>query len=232
MLDNKTILITGAAGGLGSALARASLAAGANVILLDINQSVLEHIHDEAQAQHRDAVSLLPLDLSKAGPEDYQEIVMQIRRQHDVLDALVHCAVSFDALRLLEQIEPLEWQQQMQINLTAPWLLSNACMPLLRAAEAGMLIFMLEDMEKSAAAFRGAYGIAKHATRAMVSMYKQVNTDLTILGVNPGPMRSELRQKFYYAENPADQPEPQTKARQLIKILAGKSKAKGPFISL
>ena len=223
MFRDKTILITGAAGGLGRALAQTLLESGGNVVLLDKDLTSLERVYDEAADSTSGIPVLLPVDLSRAGPDDYSEISGQINAQFGQLDALVHTAVAFDSLRLLEQVEPNDWFEQIQVNLTAPWMLTNACLPQLRKADNGTVLFLLEQMEKVDGAFRGAYGISKHALRAMVKMYGQENADITVLGINPGPMRTTLRQKFYYAENPEDQPVPEVAAQKIADILAGET---------
>jgi NAD(P)-dependent dehydrogenase (short-subunit alcohol dehydrogenase family) len=220
VLSGKTILITGAAGGLGSALTFGCLKENASVILLDKNERELEKIHATAVDKGWNKISLVPLDLARAGPEEFRNVVTEIDRQFGGLDTLVHCAVQFDSLGLLEQIEPDQWLENLQVNLNAPWLLSTVCLPLLRRSRSGCLVFMLDDLEEAGKAFRGAYGASKHALNAIAGMFSQECRDIRVLGINPGPMRSAFRQNTHYAERPADQPDPEEKAKTIIGIMS------------
>ena len=57
----------------------------------------------------------------------------EIRRFTDKfrLDGIVHAAAHFDSLQPFEQQAPDEWNRNLQVNVTAPFLLTRACMPLL-----------------------------------------------------------------------------------------------------
>ena len=73
-MSGRTILITGAAGGLGSAIARQAAKLGAELVLLDNNQSRLNQLHDELEAEHNKQPGLYPLDLRGANTDDYTQL--------------------------------------------------------------------------------------------------------------------------------------------------------------
>lgn len=220
-LESKTILITGAAGGLGSALAEACASNGANLILLDKNHRKLGKLSDTITESGSSPPGLYPLDLATAGIDEFNMLVDVIRTEYGGLDALVHCALEFEGLQPLDQVEPHYWLKSMQVNLNAPWLLSCACLPLLKKSVNGHLIFLLDDTEKVSDAYWGAYGTAKIALVGLVRQFDASlsNTGVSVRGIYPGPMRTAFRAMAYHAENPMEQPDPAIAAGKIVEVL-------------
>src|SRR5690554_1775791 len=92
-LTNRTILITGAAGGLGAAPAAHCAKLGANLVLLDVNRRKLSAVSDRITSEGLPAPGLYPMDLSAVGVEDLQTMVEVIESEFGGLDAVVHCAL-------------------------------------------------------------------------------------------------------------------------------------------
>lgn len=222
-LSHKTILITGAAGGLGAALAEQCAIMGADLVLLDKNRRGLGKLSDKITARGLTPPGLYPLDLAGAGVEEFSNLVDTLQSEFGGLDCLVHCALDFDSLQPFEQIGPQDWLQSMQVNVNAPWLMSCACVPQLKASENGRLFFLLDDLEVVTDAYWGAYGTGKAALTGMVKQFNAAldNTTVTVRGIIPGPMRTSFRAKVYHAENPLDQPEPEIVAEKIARMLSG-----------
>lgn len=222
-LSGKTILITGAAGGLGSAIAMQCADLGADLILLDKNRHGLGELSDKIADRKLQSPGLYPLNLAAAGVDDFGELVRTVETEFDGLDALIHCAVDFDSLQPLDQIQPQDWLQSIQVNVNAPWLLSCALLPLLKKSENGRLFFLLDDLEIVTDAYWGAYGTGKAALAGMVRQFHTSlnNTPISVRGIIPGPMRTGFRAKVYHAENPMEQPEPAIVASKIVTLLIG-----------
>jgi NAD(P)-dependent dehydrogenase (short-subunit alcohol dehydrogenase family) len=220
-LSGKTILITGAAGGLGTALAKQCAVAEAKLILLDKNRQGLAVLSDAIVDQGLNPPGLYPMDLAGAGIDDFNELAETIESEFGGLHAVVHCALDFDSLQPLDQVEPRKWLLSMQVNVNAPWLLSCALLPLLRQSKTGRLFFLLDDLETVTGAYWGAYGIAKAALTGLVKQFDATLSDTSIFvrGILPGAMRSGFRAKVYHAENPADQPDPAIAAVKITRML-------------
>lgn len=233
-MNGKTVIVTGAAGGLGSALALVSAREGFNTVMLDNDQRGLEQAYDRITEAGLPDPALHPLDLSTAGPELFDQLLDHVKAEFGGLDALIHCAARFKGLTPLEQVSPPDWLMQIQVNLNAAWLLSAQSLPLLRNSGAGRLYFLLEDLSKVEGAFWGAYGVSKHALRALVSQFAAecLSSPIQVLGINPGPMRSALRSRAYHAENPALQADPESAAEQIVQYLKGKKDPLGNFVDL
>jgi NAD(P)-dependent dehydrogenase (short-subunit alcohol dehydrogenase family) len=220
-LSGKTILITGAAGGLGAALALQCAKAGAELVLLDKDRRGLNQLSDKITDQNLASPGLYPMDLAGAGLDDLNELVEKVRSEFGGLCALIHCALDFDGLQPLEQVAPQDWLQSMQVNVNAPWLLSCALLPLLKQSKNGRLFFMLDDLEMVTGAYWGAYGTGKAALTGLVRQFDETlsNTEVSVRGINPGAMRTGFRAKVYHAENPMEQPDPAIAARKIVAML-------------
>jgi NAD(P)-dependent dehydrogenase (short-subunit alcohol dehydrogenase family) len=231
-LSGKTILITGAVGGLGSALALQCAGEGADLVLLDKNRRGLTVLSDRLTEQGLNPPGLYPLDLAGAGVDDFNQLAETIASEFGGLHALIHCALDFEGLQPLDQIEPQSWLQSIQVNVNAPWLLSCTLLPLLKKAEDGRLFFMLDDLEVVTGAYWGAYGTGKAALAGLVKQFHAglSNTGIKVKGINPGSMRTGFRAMVYHAENPMEQPEPAIVAGKIAGILTGELANQHPMI--
>lgn len=201
-LDQRVILVSGAHGGLGSAAAAACARAGATVVLLGRKLPKLNRVYD-AVAQAGAEPLLYPLDLEGASPDDYAELADRLRSELGHLDGVLHCAVEFKGLTPLEHTDPAAFARVMHVNLTAPWWLSQACLPLLRQAQDAALVFALDDLERVGQPYWGAYGIAQHGLAAMVGMLhaELTSSSVRVSALQPGPMRTGLRSRAYADDN-------------------------------
>lgn len=201
-LDQRVVLVSGAHGGLGSAAAVACARAGATVVLLGRKLPKLNRVYD-AVAQAGAEPLLYPLDLEGASPDDYAELADRLRAELGHLDGVLHCAVEFKGLTPLEHTDPAAFARVMHVNLTAPWWLSQACLPLLRQAQDAALVFALDDLERVGQPYWGAYGIAQHGLAAMVGMLhaELASSSIRVSALQPGPMRTGLRSRAYADDN-------------------------------
>jgi len=201
-LDQRVVLVSGAHGGLGSAAAVACARAGATVVLLGRKLPKLNRVYD-AVAQAGAEPLLYPLDLEGASPDDYAELADRLHAELGHLDGVLHCAVEFKGLTPLEHTDPAAFARVMHVNLTAPWWLSQACLPLLRQAQDAALVFALDDLERVGQPYWGAYGIAQHGLAAMVGMLhaELASSSVRVSALQPGPMRTGLRSRAYADDN-------------------------------
>jgi NAD(P)-dependent dehydrogenase (short-subunit alcohol dehydrogenase family) len=215
-------------------LSRACAETGWNVVMLDSDRRGLEKAYDDIVDDDLPEPALYPLDLAGAGPPEFETLLDTVSEEFGGLDALVHCAARFEGLTPLEQTPPNEWLLTVQVNLNAAWLLSVQCLPLLRESQAARLYFLLEDLAAVEGPFWGAYGVCKHALRALVSQLAAEcrSTPIQVLGINPGPLRSALRSRVYHLENPGLQPDPLPLARRILDYLDGRLEPAGSFVDL
>ncbi len=172
-LKDRVVLIVGASGGLGRASALAAARAGASLVLLGRKTRPLEKLYDEIAASGVAQPSIYPLNLEGATPRDYAELAAAIEREFGRLDGIVNAAASFAGLQPATEIAAQAWMLSLHVNLTAPFLLVQACLPLLGKSDDASVVFVLDDPALMRKAFWGAYGVAKHALGGLVSILHQ-----------------------------------------------------------
>lgn len=128
-LQNKTVLLTGAAGGIGQAIARQLAADGARMILVGRNEAVLESLRlglaNRCEGEH---LSLAADITESAGRQCLYEYCKSLP---DGIDVLINNA-GLSEFGLLERSDETRLQQLMMTNLTAPMLLTAILLPLLK----------------------------------------------------------------------------------------------------
>lgn len=220
-LRDRVILVSGAQGGLGSVAAQACARAGATVVLLGRRPPKLNRVYDACARQGPEPL-LYPLDLEGAAPDDYAEMADRLYRELGRLDGVLHCAAEFRGLTPLEHTDPANFARAVHVNLTAPWWLSQACLPLLKQAADAALVFALDDMSRVGQAYWGGYGLAQHGLAAMVGMLdaELAGSSVRVSALQPGPMRTGLRAKAYAEDEDPQARDPADYAEACVTLLS------------
>jgi NAD(P)-dependent dehydrogenase (short-subunit alcohol dehydrogenase family) len=221
-LRDRVVLVTGATGGLGRASALAATRAGASVVLLGRKVRPLEKVYDELVALGGAQPAIYPLDLSGATPNDYAQLTETLERECGRLDGIVHAAAHFSGLRPAANIAPDEWLRALHVNLSAPFLLTQACLPLLANAADASVVFVLDDPTRMGKAHWGGYGAAKRGLEGIASILHDEleNSPVRINTLLPMPMRTALRRAAYYGENTLELPMPDVAAEAVVYLLS------------
>jgi NAD(P)-dependent dehydrogenase (short-subunit alcohol dehydrogenase family) len=221
-LAGRVILVTGAYGGLGGAVARASVRAGATVILAGRKVRMLEKLYDELVAGGGEQPVIHPLDMESATPADYLALAEGLEAEFGRLDGLVHAAAHFVGLTPISMHKPDDWLRTMQVNLAGPFALTQACLPLLKASPDSAVLFVLDDQDRLGRAHWGGYGVAKAGLERMVSILHEENDDasLRVHALLPAPMRTALRRMAYFGEDTLQQPPPDIAADAVTYLLS------------
>ncbi|WNL45252.1 SDR family NAD(P)-dependent oxidoreductase [Dyella sp. BiH032] len=220
-LAGRVVLVTGAYGGLGAAVARALAGAGATVVITGRRRRQLEQLYDAMVAEQLPEPVIHPLDLEAATPNDYQAVADGLERDFGRLDGIVHAAASFDGLTPIAMHKPDEWLRALHVNVSAPFALTQACMPLLTAAPDSAVVFVLDNPELVRKAHWGAYGVAKAALERFVEILHQETetTPLRAHALLPAPMRTALRRQAYFGEDTSKLPLPDAAAQAAVYLL-------------
>lgn len=182
-LENRVVLVTGAAGGIGSALVRRFLAEGATVCAVDNRIEELQALVADAGASS--AIAGYETDVTSE--QDCAFLADQLLREHGVVDILVNCAGEIPVMRF-EDITYADWRDVFKIDLDATFLMCRSILPLLKESKAGRIInisagsiFKGEaDQCHYVAANAGMIGLTRSLSRALGS-YK-----ITVNAVTPG----------------------------------------------
>jgi len=208
-LKNHVILLTGAAGGLGSTAAFTLAKSGARVILLDKNLPKLEILYDKILAADGVEPILYPFDLAGATENDYFELAQRIDEKYGVLHGLLHSAVEFSAFTPLIQHGTKEWGHTLNVNLNAPFLLTRVLLPVMQKAEHASIVFTSDSSARLAPAYSGAYGVSKIALEGLAHVLAEELSAAGKIRVNtliPCPIDSPLRKRAYPAEDKSKLP--------------------------
>ncbi len=136
-LAHRTALISGAASGIGKAIAEAFAHQGTALLLLDIQAAELERCVSQLK-QFNEKIIGFCCDITK--PEQVQEAISLAVEKFGELHILINNA-GICPLHSFEEITLEEWNQVLSVNLTGAFLLSQAALPYLRqAAEKGRII--------------------------------------------------------------------------------------------
>lgn len=202
-LAGRVVLVTGANGGLGAAASRAAARAGATVVLLGRRVRALEKLYDEI-ATPGPPPAIYPLDLEGATPSDYEVLAATIARECGGLDGILHAAAHFTGLAPLALADPSDGLRSLHVNVTAAVALTQACLPMLGQRPDASVVFVLDDPARIERAHWGAYALAKAGLGALVRVWSDElgKSPVRIAGLLPGPMRTPLRARAYFAEDP------------------------------
>lgn len=191
-LTGKTALITGASRGIGAAVAKAYAKAGAHVILIARTQGGLEEVDDAIKAEGGQA-TLLRMDLFR-GLEKIEKLGPTILERFGGLDIFVGNAGILGTLSPAHQIKTKDWEKVMLTNFMANVWLTRSLDPLLRASEAGRVIFTSTNHPEKLGAYWGPYASSKAALNTFAKTYaaevKETNIKATIL--DPGIVDTKL----------------------------------------
>ena len=227
LLAGRVILVTGAAEGIGRAVASACARHSATVLLCDREQRELEPVYDQIDAAGDPEPALLPLDLELANEEHVKKTALLIDREFGRLDGLVHCAAFAPFLSRIDDYDATEWDRVLRINLTAPFLLTQSCLPLLRTAQDASVIFTADRVGRRGLAYWGAFCAAKFGIEGLMETLAEETRDSSGIRVNsidPGIVQTGLRAQLYPGEDPATLPGPETVTHEYLFLLGPDAK--------
>lgn len=189
--NGRTLVLTGANGGIGREVARLFYASGANLVLTDLNRSGLDNFVTTLSAP-RDRVVTMTMDSSST--EDCDRLVQLTKDAFGGIDFLVPSAGIYKSQPVREMTDG-QWRETLNVNLDGVFFLCRRAIPLLRENSS---IVNLSSM----AAHRGAYYNAHYSASkgALISLTRSLARELgpqvRVNAVSPGvidtPMATEL----------------------------------------
>lgn len=205
LLKGRILLVTGAGEGIGREAALQYAAHGATVILLGRTQEKLDRIYDEIEAAGYPQAAIVPMNLEVATEHDYIELCNTLHQEFGRLDGILHNAGILGVRTPIENYDPVIWHQVMQVNLNAPFMLTQTLMPLLANSEDASIIFSTSSVGRKGKAYWGAYAVSKFGTEGLMQVLADEleNTpNIRVNAINPGATRTNMRAFAYPGENP------------------------------
>ncbi len=205
LLQDRIIVVTGAGDGIGRAAAKTYAAHGATVILIGKTIQKLEQVYDDIATAGHPQAAILPLDFATATPDDYDRAREMLSNEFDRLDGLLHNASILGQRTPIANYSPGIWQQVMQVNLNAPFMLTQAFLPLLQNSADASIIFTSSSVGRKGRAYWGAYAVSKFATEGLMETLAdelEGVSNIRVNSLNPGGTRTAMRATAYPAEDP------------------------------
>jgi NAD(P)-dependent dehydrogenase (short-subunit alcohol dehydrogenase family) len=212
LLAGRTVMVTGAGDGIGRAAALAYAAHGATVILLGRTVEKLEAVYDAIEAAGGAQPAIFPMDLASAAESDYAGLAGAVGETFGRLDGLLHNAGVLGERRPIENTTWKAWEQVMQVNVNAAFLLTRAMLPLLQAAPRASLLFTSSGVGRKGRAYWGAYAVSKFATEGLMQVLAdelENTSEVRVNSLNPGATNTAMRRAAYPGEEPTANPSPE-----------------------
>jgi NAD(P)-dependent dehydrogenase (short-subunit alcohol dehydrogenase family) len=185
-LEGKVAVVTGAAQGIGRALAEGLAAVGARIVVADLRGA------DDAAASFPDGVGLT-VDVSRE--DDVRRMVEQTLERAGALDILVNNAGLYASLEMrpFEQIPLDEWRQVMDVNVASMFLTCRAAVPVMRERGGGKIVNISSGTPFRGVPFLLHYVTSKGAIVALTrALAKELGKDRILVNcVAPGFTMSE-----------------------------------------
>ena len=170
MLQNRIIVVTGAGDGIGKVAAQTFARFGATVVLLGRTLGKLESVYDSIEAAGGPKPAIFPINLEGAAPQDYEQLKIALDNEFGRVDGLLHNASELGARTPLGQYPVSDWQKVLQVNVTAPFLLTRALLPLLQKSADARVVFTGSSVGVKGRAYWGAYAVSKGATETLMQV--------------------------------------------------------------
>lgn len=209
-LSGQVALITGAGSGLGAVTARLLAEHGARVVLADINK--------EAAGEVASSHGGRPLYMDLTDPGSIEGGVSDVLEgQEGKIDILINAA-GLDFIRSAPDLTLEEWDNVVNVNLRAPWLLARAVMPDMMKRRSGQILNVASTAAKKGWENAAAYASSKHGLLGLTQVLHAEGRRYGVraMAIVPGGMRTN----FFKALDPPPPPEnlqpPETVARSIL----------------
>jgi 3-oxoacyl-[acyl-carrier protein] reductase/pteridine reductase len=191
-LQDKTVFITGAARRLGKAIALAMAQAGANVAFTF--RSSADEAGETLKEIEATGVQALAFECDLRQPQSAQEAVNNVLKHFPKIDLLINNAGVFESENI-EAITSEQWDEVFAVNVRAPFLVSQSCIPSLRSSH-GRIINMGSLGGEKPWATHAHYCSSKAALHMLTQvMAKALAPDIAVNCVAPGMIDSGAGEK-------------------------------------
>ena len=215
-LKDKVAIITGASGGIGTAITITLAKEGARLCLVGRDRERMAAVTNEGR-KHTAHISVYQADFEV--DDDIRRLGTELQGEFEAIDILIHSAGAI-AVGGIETTGIEAFDRQYRINVRAPYLLTQILLPLLRR-RSGQIVFINSSAGLTAKAGAGPYAATKHALKAIAdSLRAEVNKDgIRVISVYPGRTASPLQAAVHDVEGKPYHPEKLLQPRDVASVV-------------
>lgn len=190
-LQGKTVLLTGAGGGIGFEAAKALAYMGANVILAEIEEAKGKRAEEEINRGFPGKALFYGIDI--ADPSQIDVLYSFAKEKYGFVDVVFHNA-TVTPLGAVDVVDIKDWDRSYFVNLRAPVLLTQAFLPDMKKRKEGTIVFVPSS---GAAPYMGAYEVFKTAQGELCNtiLGELEGTGVHVYSIGPGLVKTETAQK-------------------------------------
>ena len=189
-MKGKKIVITGASSGIGRDMAFEVAARGATPILLARRKDILDKITKEIQKEYKITAYAFELDVGQVTA--VEKVFEEIFNDFGFIDVLINNA-GFAKFNMADVATIDEVQAMFDVNVIGLMACTNSVLPRMKSANQGQIINVASIIGKIPTPKASAYAATKHAVLGFTNALRmEVDTNVVITAVNPGPIRTEF----------------------------------------
>lgn len=199
-LDQKVAVITGAAGGIGSAAAQLFVGEGARVLLVDVAEAPLRDV----ASRFGDRVAWVTADVSS--PRDTERYVNEAVARFGGLDILFANAGTEGAVRSLLDTTPEDFDRVLSVNVRGVWLGIKYAAPKIAERKGGSIVITSSVAGLVGALGIGPYVASKHAVvgLAKTAALELAAANIRVNTIHPGPIENRMMRSLEQQASPND----------------------------
>lgn len=192
MLDRKTVLITGAAGGIGRALSMGMAKDGYDVVVSDI-ASQGDRLEDTRNRVEAAGTNGFVATGDVTNKPDVERLVAEAVEKAGQVDILVNCAGILRAKRL-EDLSGDEWDAHIAVNARSVLFMTQAVLPQMRARKWGRVINIASLAARQGIPTEGHYAASKAAVVTLTRVFAQElgGDGINVNAICPGIIMTEM----------------------------------------
>lgn len=188
--EGQTVIVTGAASGIGLATALRVAREGGRVVASDLSGEGL----DKLAAEYAE-LGFVTVAGDISNEDVVQEVVAAAQGR---IDALANVAGIMDSFQPVHEVDDATWERVLNVNLTSMMRLTRAVVPVMLAAGYGSIVNVSSEAGLRGSAAGAAYTVSKHAviglTRSSAVMYGR--RGIRVNAVAPGGTRTNIHAEF------------------------------------
>ncbi len=194
LLEGKTALITGSSHGLGLAIARAYVKAGAHIAICGRSKDSLKKAKEELDALAKPGQKVLTQEADVSKPDDVKKLVATTLDVFPQLHILVNNAGIYGPKGLIEEVNWEEWLKAMEINLYGSILMCREVMPHFKAKRYGKVVQISGGGATNPLPHLSAYAASKAAViRFAETLAEEVRShNIDVNAIAPGALNTRL----------------------------------------